>query len=390
MTTSTGVGVMYRADHVGSLLRPPELLHARQEYAAGTLDLPALRRLEDACIQRAITMQRAVGVGVLSDGEYRRSSWIEAWDRVLGPFEVQDASGAGVNANIGRWRGPGAELVEQQTRHVAPRKFIGKKVQLDQVQRMTAHEIGFLQQHAEGQPFKITMPGVGHFAGNAFKPGITDSIYRSRMDLVRDLAAIQRREIEALIGQGVPYIQMDSLRYVIQLADPERRAALQAAGIDPDQDLEDTIAADNLAVSGVDRRGSVIALHMCRGNNRSTWAAQGSYDSVAEKAFGQLQVDRFLLEYDDERSGGFEPLRFVPRHKMVVLGLISSKTPQLEPVDLLRGRIEEAARFHPIEALAISPQCGFASTEGGNLLSWDEQQRKLELVVETARKVWGS
>lgn len=381
----------YRADHVGSLLRPPELLQARQQHAAGNLPLENLRRLEDECIERALAMQRQTGIDVLSDGEYRRSSWMEAWDRVLGPFEVVDASGAGANANIGRWRGAGAALVERQAHAMAPRKFIGKKVDVQSADRMTHHEVPFLQQHARAldRPFKVTMPGVGHFVGNAFKPGITDQVYATRLDMARDIARIQRREIEALIAQGVPYVQMDSLRYVIHLADPERREAIKAAGIDPEQDLDDTITADNLAVSGVDRNSSVIALHMCRGNNRSTWAAQGGYDPIAERAFSQLEVDRFLLEFDDERSGSFEPLRFVPHNKMVVLGLISSKTPKLESLEVLRRRVDEAARYHPIEKLAISPQCGFASTEGGNLLSWDEQRRKLELVAEAARTIWG-
>ncbi|MBV9581853.1 MAG: hypothetical protein JO057_25000 [Chloroflexi bacterium] len=379
----------YRADHVGSLLRPPELLAARLQHAAGQLGLAELRELEDACILRALAMQRETGIAVLSDGEYRRASWMEAWSRVLAPFEVADTSGASVNANIGRWRGAGAAILEREARAIAPRKFIGKKVDVEQAARMTAHEVSFVQQHAGGQPFKVTMPGVGHLAGNAFKPGMTDQVYPTRMDMARDIAMIQRREIEALIAQCVPYVQLDSLRYVMQLADTERRAAIRAAGIDPEQDLDDTIAADNLAVSGVERRGSIIALHMCRGNNRSTWAAQGSYDPVAERAFGQLEVDRFLLEFDDERSGGFEPLRFVPEHKTVVLGLISSKTPELESIDALRRRVDEAARYHPLQNLAISPQCGFASTEGGNLLSWDEQRRKLELVVEAARVIWG-
>ncbi len=379
----------YRADHVGSLLRPPELLEARQQHAAGQLVLEELRSLEDECILRALAMQRQTGIDVLSDGEYRRSSWMEAWERVLAPFQVVGASRASANANIGRWRGAGAALVDTQARAMAPRKFIGKIVDLQKVERMTAHEASFLQQHAQGQAFKITMPGVGHFAGNAFKAGITDQVYRTRLDMARHIAMVQRREIEALIAQGVPYIQLDSLRYVIQLADPERREAIKAAGIDPEKDLDDTIVADNLAVSGVDRKGSLIALHMCRGNNRSTWAAQGGYDPVAEKAFGQLQVDRFLLEFDDERSGGFEPLRFVPKNKTVVLGLISSKLPELESLDVLCRRVDEAARYHPMENLAISPQCGFASTEGGNLLSWDEQRRKLELVVEAARMIWG-
>jgi 5-methyltetrahydropteroyltriglutamate--homocysteine methyltransferase len=346
-----------------------------------------LRHLEDQSILQALRVQIEIGISVLSDGEYRRSSWIEAWDRVLAPFEVVDTSGATPNANVGRWRGRGVELVEREARNVT-RKFVGHRVDLQQVEPMTAHEVRFLEQYAEGRPFKVTMPGVGHFAGNAFRLGITDAVYRTRMDMVHDIALVQRREIETLIAKGVPYIQTDSLRYVMQLADPERRAALQAAGIDPDQDLDDTITADNLAVGGVDRRGSVVALHMCRGNNRSTWAATGSYEPVAEKVFGNLQVDRFLLEFDDERSGGFEPLRFVPPEKMVVLGLVSSKVPELESIDVLQRRVNEAARYHPMQTLAISPQCGFASTQGGNLLTLDEQRRKLELVVEAAWRIW--
>jgi 5-methyltetrahydropteroyltriglutamate--homocysteine methyltransferase len=163
---------------------------------------------------------------------------------------------------------------------------------------------------------------------------------------------------------------------------------VRQAGADPDQELDDTIAADNAALQDTRRPGVTVGLHMCRGNNRSAWIATGSYEAIAEKAFNALQVDRFLLEYDTERAGGFEPLRFVPRGKTVVLGLISSKDPRLESQDLLRRRIDEAARYVPLEHLALSPQCGFASTSPGNLLTWDEQRRKLELVVETARKVW--
>jgi 5-methyltetrahydropteroyltriglutamate--homocysteine methyltransferase len=176
---------------------------------------------------------------------------------------------------------------------------------------------------------------------------------------------------------------------VIQLADPRRRQVLIDSGRDPEQVLDETIAADNATLEGARRDGVTFGLHMCRGNNRSAWASVGSYEVCAEKAFGQLNVDRFLLEYDTERAGGFEPLRFVPKHKMVVLGLISSKEPQLESQDELRRRIDEAAKYVPIENLAISPQCGFASTMRGNQLTWDEQRRKLELVADTARKVWG-
>ena len=194
---------------------------------------------------------------------------------------------------------------------------------------------------------------------------------------------------KSLIEDGVSYIQLDSLHYVERVADTTIRARMIAEGEDPEAYLDEVIAADNAVLDGVRREGLTVGLHMCRGNNRSAWHAEGSYEPIAEKAFNLLNVDRFLLEYDTERAGGFEPLRFMPKDKMVVLGLISSKMPALESEDLLRRRIDEATKYVPLENLALCPQCGFASTVLGNLLTWDEQRRKLELVAETARKVWG-
>ncbi len=207
--------------------------------------------------------------------------------------------------------------------------------------------------------------------------------------MLNDLITLMRQEIQALIDEGASYIQLDSLTYVIQLADPRRRQLLIDAGQDPDKVLDEVIATDNAVIEGVRRTGVTIGLHMCRGNNRSAWASEGGYEVCAEKAFTRLNVDRFLLEYDTERAGGFEPLRFIPKTKMVVLGLISSKDPTLESKDQLLRRIEAATKYVPLENLAISPQCGFASTFRGNLLTWDEMRRKLELVVEVAREVWG-
>jgi 5-methyltetrahydropteroyltriglutamate--homocysteine methyltransferase len=193
--------------------------------------------------------------------------------------------------------------------------------------------------------------------------------------------------MKALLNDGISYMQMDSLHYVERVADVTVRPRMIAAGEDPDAYLDELIRLDNIALDGIRGTGDVtVGLHMCRGNARSRWHAEGGYEPIAEKAFQQLNVDRFLLEYESERAGGFEPLRFVPRDKMVVLGLISSKVPELESVDQLRRRVEEASKYIPIENLAVSPQCGFASTQFGNLLSWDEQRRKLELVSELARK----
>lgn len=381
----------YRADHVGSLLRPTELLQARDDYFAGRISQQELTSVEDKCILEALEMQRQTGISVLSDGEYRREAWSDAWNRVLKPFRSSLPAGVQPITPPGgapRWRGPAAQLLGSEWR---PREAVSptivRKIDLNEAARLTENEASFLKRHARA-PYKVTMPGVGQIMATVFRPGETDKVYDSRDEVVRDLAAIMRREITALIDDGVPYIQMDSLRYVMQMADPERRAAMIAAGQDPDRELDKTIAADNAAIEGIDRKGSVIALHMCRGNNRSRWAAEGSYDAVAERTFSQLKVDRLLLEYDDERSGGFEVLRYVPRGKMVVLGLVSSKIAQLESVDFLRRRIEEAAKYVPLEYLAISPQCGFASSFEGNLMTPEEQKRKLGLVAETARRVW--
>jgi 5-methyltetrahydropteroyltriglutamate--homocysteine methyltransferase len=201
---------------------------------------------------------------------------------------------------------------------------------------------------------------------------------------------ITRSEIQALVNEGVPYVQVDSIRYVFDFTDEQRRREWQAMGVDPDSAVDQTLAADNAVISGVAGNDVCFGLHMCRGNNRSNYFAEGGYDRIAERVFASLRYDRLLLEYDTERAGGFEPLRFVPRDKMVVLGLISTKNPQLESQDQLLRRIEEASKYVPIADLAISPQCGFASVLHGNEISWDDQQRKLELLVDTAQKVWGT
>ena len=373
----------YRADHVGSLLRPPALLQARAAHAHGRMTLAQLRQIEDQAILDALEMQRQVGINVFTDGEYRRISWSGALgEAVEGLVDDPDA------VATTQWQGPHREQATATSDAMSyAHQVVGAK--LRQVRRLTAHESGFLKQHAPG-PFKVTMPGVMTRVVNWYKPGLTDKFYPTRADLVQEFVAMLQREVQALLDEGVSYIQLDSLRYVMQLADPRRRQDLIAAGADPYTALDETIAADNASLQDARRPGVTVGLHMCRGNNRSAWAAEGSYEAIAEKAFGALQVDRFLLEYDTERAGGFEPLRFVPRGKIVVLGLISSKDPRLESQDLLRRRIDEAAQYVPLEDLALSPQCGFASTAPGNMLTWDEQRRKLELVVETARKVWGS
>jgi len=373
---------VYRAEHIGSLLRPRELLEARESHQRGDKTSGELREIEDKFILEALELQRQVGVSVYSDGEYRR-----AW--YAGAFE-ESAEGIVIDPEgpvDSRWPGPGRDHAIATAADLSvTNRAVGAR--LRQIRRLAAHESNFLKEHAPG-PFKVTLPGVMTRAIVWYKPGLTDEFYPTRADLVQDMVGMVQREVTALVSEGVSYIQLDSLDYVIRLADPRTRDRMKQAGEDPEKELEATIAADNASLNNVIRTGVTVALHMCRGNNRSAWIAEGGYEATAEKAFNTLQVDRFLLEYDTERAGGFEPLRFMPKDKTVVLGLISTKDPTLESVGQILQRIDEAAKYVSIDNLAISPQCGFASTSPGNLLSWDDQKKKLELVVEVARKVWG-
>jgi 5-methyltetrahydropteroyltriglutamate--homocysteine methyltransferase len=375
----------FRADHVGSLLRPPELLQARTDLNEGRITADQLQEAEDAAILKALDLQRRAGVDIFSDGEYRRLAWSASIRAAIDGLVADDQSPT--LRLLGRWQGPSSDLANASMTGSSnlPSLVVADKVHL--VRRIAGTDAAFLREHAPG-PWKITMPGPMSAAGQLYKPGISEKAYATRRDLVDEIISMERAEIAALIEDGVSYIQLDSLHYVERVADTTIRAQMIADGEDPEAYLDEVIAADNATLAGARRDGLTVGLHMCRGNNRSAWHAEGSYELVAEKAFNLLDVDRFLLEYDTDRAGGFEPLRFMPKNKMVVLGLVSSKLPELEPVDQLRRRIDEAAKYVPIENLAISPQCGFASTYLGNLLTWDEMQAKLELVAETARLVW--
>ncbi len=364
----------YRVEQVGSLLRPPELLEARAAYAEGRLAEPALREAEDRAIGDALRRQRETGIDIRTDGEMRRGSWLSDMADAVDGF-VPDRV-------ILDWKGPGGKA-EASTALAAGEKLHKRR-------KLTAHELPFLQSRgAAAHPFKITIPAASNFLVSSYKDGITDRVYPTRADLLRDLVDIVRDEVAWLRSQGVPYIQFDAPYYSFYF-DPARRDWMRAAGRDPDRELEDAIAGDNAPFAGIPRENVTFAVHICRGNSRSRWYTEGGYDAIAEKLFGSLDVDTFLLEYDTERSGGFEPLRLVPRGRTVVLGLVSSKEPALESPDDLRRRIDAAAKYIPMENLALSTQCGFASTAPGNLLTMDEQWLKLELVAETARAVWGT
>jgi len=361
----------YRAEQVGSLLRPPELLQARADHAEGRLALGELRAIEDRAILAALAKQRQVGLDVYSDGELRRAAWMT---------DMADAVEGFVTTRVMLdWKGPSGGTEGSQARAVG-----GK---LRQTRKLTEHEFPFLRKNASG-PFKITLPAPSNFVIASYKEGITEEFYPRHADLLADLVKIVRSEIEWLVSGGAQYIQLDAPYYSHYL-DPQQRERMRAAGRNPDAEFEDSIRGDNSCLQGLPRGNITLAVHVCRGNSRSRWYTEGGYDAIAEKLFGMLDVDTFLLEYDTARAGGFEPLRLVPRGKTVVLGLVTTKEPKLESQDDLRRRIDEASRYMPLENLALSPQCGFASVAAGNLVSMDDQWRKLELVADTARKVWG-
>jgi 5-methyltetrahydropteroyltriglutamate--homocysteine methyltransferase len=374
------MGTQYRAEHVGSLLRPPELLQARMDHDQGRVGLERLREVEDRAALANLEIQREAGIQVFTDGEVRRANWMadlmESLDGVA-PLE-------GIPTGDGWHRDRGADPEEAETHFtlmVATQK-VRRKVPLSRV------ETDFLAKHAPGR-FKATMISAS-MGTMMWAPEVSDRAYPTPEALADDLVRLQAEEIEDLVGRGVTWIQLDSLGYM-QLIDQEFGALLESRGTNIGRALDKLVAWDNtLARAAKGKNPEVtVGLHFCRGNNRSAWVGRGGYEPIAERLFGGVEVDRFLLEYDTDRAGGFEPLRFVPRGRTVVLGLVSSKLPELESQDDLRRRIDEASRFVPMENLALSPQCGFASTAPGNLLTMDEQQRKLELVVETARKVWG-
>ena len=370
------LGPPFRADHVGSLLRPQELLQARSELQAGRISAEELRRAENAAIRDVVRMQQQVGLAGVTDGEFRRGSWhmdflyriggVAKTDQLL---RIQFRNEAGpVEAALGAFR-------------------IGGKLMLDST--IFADDFAYLKSVAPaGTVPKQTIPSPSmlHYRGG--RAVINRAAYPEMDAFWHDLAEVYKKEIASLSALGCTYLQLDdtSLAY---LNDPAQRAYVTGIGGDGDKQHLVNIRLINQALADKPE-GITVCTHMCRGNFRSSWVAEGGYDHVAEALFSELAVDGFFLEYDDPRSGGFEPLRFVPRgNKRVVLGLVTSKRAALESKDDLKRRIDEAAKYVPLEQLCLSPQCGFSSTVDGNALTQAEQFAKLRLVVETAREVWG-
>jgi 5-methyltetrahydropteroyltriglutamate--homocysteine methyltransferase len=360
----------FRADHIGSLLRPPDLLQARQSGA----NAGRLRELEDRHIQHVLAKQKELGFEIFTDGELRRRNFMSDFTDAVEGFDFGDAVARNWKAED-----KGAAPVSSVT-GIVTRK-------LRQVRPLTGHELPFMKANSPGD-IKMTLPSATQFPAIAFKRGVTDSVYKDHSELLWAVVDIMKSDLAALSSGSLKYIQIDAPRYSYYM-DPKWREWIRTEiGIEPGAALDEAIKADNACFRAARRPGVTLAIHLCRGNNRSHWYAEGGYDAIAEKLFGTLEVDRFLLEYDDERSGTFEPLRFVPKGKTVVLGLISSKLPRMEDPNELAKRIEEASRYVPMENLALSPQCGFASTAEGNLITEDRQWAKLKLVADTARRVW--
>ena len=368
------MAAQYRADHVGSFLRPAELLEARAGAAREPKNLPQLHKLEDQHIQRVLAKQKELGFELATDGEFRRRNFMSDFTDAVEGFDLGDAVAR--NWNVGDAK---AAPVSSVTGIVTKR--------LRQARPLTGHEWPFLKKHCT-TAIKMTLPSATQFPAISFKAGITDNAYKDHSELLADIVEIMKSDLAKLSAEGVSYIQIDAPRYSYYM-DPKWREWIRTElKMDPEKALDEAIQADNACFKAASRPGITLAIHLCRGNNRSHWYAEGGYDAIAEKMFGTLEVDRFLLEYDDERSGTFESLRFIPRGKTVVLGLVSSKVPQMEDTRVLEKRIKEAAQYVPMENLALSPQCGFASTAEGNLITEDRQWDKLRLVVDTARKIW--
>jgi len=375
-----------RTDVIGSLLRPARLKEAYGECDQGKISAEELGRIEDEAIRTAVKLQEQIGLDVITDGEFRRLNFQDSFAASVSGFDARRVDLAFVESLVRegkplqRWdpyhiAGQGAAIL--QRRPVSQKLRLARNLPLEEYRFVSA-----LTQ----KPAKVTLVGPDRIT-QRFDYQNSKSIYWSVDDFVADVVRIERKMIRGLVDAGCRYVQIDAPSYTAYVDGPSLQE-MRDRGEDPIKNLTRSINADNEILRLFD--GVTFGIHLCRGNQRSMWHREGSYDAIAEKIFNELHHDRFLLEYDSPRAGTFEPLRFVPKNKTVVLGLVSTKVAELETVDDLKQRIERASKYIPLEQLAISPQCGFASDVVGNLISEDDQKRKLEAVVETARQVWGT
>jgi 5-methyltetrahydropteroyltriglutamate--homocysteine methyltransferase len=363
----------FRADHVGSLLRPPELRKAREDHAAGRIGADELRAAEDSAIADAVKMQEEIGLQAVTDGEFRRGSWHMDFIYQLGGFHEGERMKA-------RFRN-----AEGTIEFTPPHARVDEKVRLEHT--IFGDDFVTLKSMVTTATPKQTIPSPSmvHYRGG--RAVVNEDVYPDMEAFWADVCATYAEEIRRLGELGCTYLQLDDTCFAY-LNDPEQRRQLQARGDDAEHLHLEYIRHFNDAVR--DRpEGMTIATHTCRGNFRSSWVAEGGYDFVAEPFFNELDTDAFFMEWDDERSGTFDALRFVPKGKFVVLGLVTTKRPEMETKDELKRRVEEASRFVPLDQLCLSPQCGFSSTVDGNALTREQQIEKLRLVVETAAEIWG-
>jgi 5-methyltetrahydropteroyltriglutamate--homocysteine methyltransferase len=373
-----------RTDVVGSLLRPSAWKEARLRFESGLIDQEAFAHIEIESIKKHLALQEGIGLDVVSDGELSRLNFQDSFGLAVRGYDTarenvrsheQRAAGG---TPLARWdipdlAGPGTPVVHR--RPVTQKLQLARNVPLDEYRRAAPFA---------RRPLKVSLIGPDRVM-QRFDHAASKAVYPSVDDFVADVVAIQRDMIRGLVDAGCRYVHIDEPGYTAYVDEPSL-AAMRARGEDPQENLSRSLKANAQIARGFD--GVTFGIHLCRGNQRSMWHREGAYDAIAERLFNELPHQRFLLEYDSPRAGGFAPLRFVPKGKVVVLGLVSTKVPELETVDLLKKRIDEAAKYLPLEQLALSPQCGFGSDVSGNLVSEDDQRRKLERVVEVARQVW--
>jgi 5-methyltetrahydropteroyltriglutamate--homocysteine methyltransferase len=375
-----------RNDVVGSLLRPARLKEARVSYDDGRLSADELRAIEDQCIRDAVQVQEEAGLAIVTDGEYRRLNFQDSFGESVTGFDAGRPSLKFYESRVQgssplqRWEIP--DQGEHKSTAVAQRRPVVEKLRLSR--NTPLEEYRFVSQVAQ-RPAKVTLIGPDRIS-QRFDWQNSSSIYSNMDEFMADVVKIEREMIAALVAAGCRYIQIDAPGYTAYVDKPSLDA-MRARGENPDENFSRSLRADNAVVDGFD--DVTFGIHLCRGNQRSMWHREGTYDEIAERLLNELKHDRFLFEYDTPRAGGFEPLRFLPKGKIIVLGLVSTKVPQLETVEELKRRIDQAGRHAPLEQIAISPQCGFSSDVVGNLISEDDQKRKLAVVAETSRQVWG-
>jgi 5-methyltetrahydropteroyltriglutamate--homocysteine methyltransferase len=365
-----------RADVVGSLLRPPELLEARRRLAEGEISAPEFKRVEDRAVDWAISLQERTGLPVVTDGEMRRESFQSQMVEAVEGFGEHT-----IDAYLwGEWHGD--EAVGERT--IERPATLGVVAKLHRRRFLSLEEFVYARARTD-RTVKVTLPSPSLYA-NFWTPELSKEAYPTLDDFLEDVAEILREEVEELARLGATYIQLDAPHYPL-LLDPKTREFYEGRGWDFDRWMSRGVELDNHVIG--DHPGVTFAFHLCRGNQGSRWLVSGSYEPLARRIFERIRAERLMLEYDDERSGGFEPLVYVPEGKIAVLGLVTTKSPRRETPEWLEARLREASSFVPLERLALSPQCGFATSVIGNAITVEAEERKLRTIVETAERVWG-